>query len=128
MALDLRFARAPQILGPDRQAGERVDAEDDVVRFDDLAVFDRKRVERSGELVLRQEQRRRAAGAVPRRDARGALVEIGRGDRAHQRQARRRARARLAVRDHRVQPLAEDVLEIVQGDGERTAVRGSHLL
>ena len=84
------------------------------MRFENLAVLDRERVERSGELVLRQQQRRRAAGAMPRRDARRARVEIVGGDRAHQRQARRRARARLAVRDHRLKPLAEDVLEILQ--------------
>ena len=59
---------------------------------------------------------------MPRRDARRALVEIGGGDRAHERQARRRVRARLAVRHHRLKPLAEDVLEILQGDGESAAV------
>ena len=37
-------------------------------------------------------------------------------------EARRRARARLAVRDQRLKPFAEDVLEIVKRDGERSAV------
>ncbi len=102
--------------------GERVEAEQDLVRVEDLAVLDRKRVERSGELVPRQQQRRPAPGAMPCRGVRRALVEIVGGDRAHQRQSRRGVRARLAVRDERLKPLAEDVLEIVKRDGERTAV------
>ena len=98
--------------------GERIDAEHQAMRVENLAVLDRKRVERAGEFVLRQQQRRRAAGAMPRRGARRAVVEIVGGDRAHQREARRRVRARLAVRHDRLKPLAEDVLEIVQRDGE----------
>jgi hypothetical protein len=34
----------------------------------------------------------------------------------------------LTIRHHRVKPFAKDVLEIVQRNGERAAVRSSHLL
>jgi hypothetical protein len=39
-----------------------------------------------------------------------------------------RLSVRRAVANKRVKPFAEDVLEVVQRDGERTAVRSSHLL
>ena len=53
VALDLRFARAPQILARDRHALERIRAEDALVRAQDFAVFERKRVERSAEFLVR---------------------------------------------------------------------------
>jgi hypothetical protein len=65
---------------------------------------------------------------MPRRDASRALVEIGGADRLHDRKARSRVCTGRAVRHHRMKPLAEDVLEILQGDGDSTAVRSSHLL
>ena len=43
-------------------------------------------------------------------------------------QARCRSRSRLSVRSDRLKTFAEDVLEIVERNGERSAVRGSHLL
>jgi hypothetical protein len=59
---------------------------------------------------------------------RRATIEVVAGQRLHQRQAACGLRLRIAVRNHGVEPLAEDVLEIVERNGERTAVRGSHLL
>ena len=90
--------------------------------LDDLAVLDRERVERAGEFVLRQQQRRRAAGACH------AATRAAHASRSSAVIVRTSARhgaglvARLAVGDERLKPLAEDVLEIVERDGERTAV------
>ena len=122
MTADARFFLA------NLEAHERIDAVDDLVVLEDLTVLDRKRVERSREFIPGQQQRRRASGLLPRREPRRARVEIVGGDRAHERETRRRARAVAAICHHRVKPFAEDVLEILKGDGERSAVRSSHLL
>src|SRR5262245_25911038 len=58
MALHLRLAGPAEILLRDGDVGQRAGAVEIGVGADDLAVFERKRVERSAELVLRQDERR----------------------------------------------------------------------
>ena len=91
MALDLRFAGAAQIRLRDGDAVERVVAEDALVRADDLAVFQRERIERGAELRLRQDERRRDLVPVPSRGVPRARLEVGDAEAADQRQAGRAA-------------------------------------
>ena len=65
---------------------------------------------------------------MPRRGVRRAAIEIVAGDRLHEREARGMLGAVLAITNHRQEPFAENVLEIVKRDGEGPAVRSSHLL
>ena len=110
VALDLRFALAAQILGADRQArrtGRGRTGRWCVSMISPYSIgnassdpANSSRVSSSG---VAQPARCHAAACAAH------AVEIVGGDRADQRQTRRRARARLAVRDERLKPLAEDV-------------------
>ena len=62
----LDLARAPDVLVANRDAGERIAADDDRVLVEDGRVLEREGVERSPELVGRQDERRLQALAVPR--------------------------------------------------------------
>ena len=116
VTLDLRLARATQIGRRNRDIDERVAAEHDVMRADDLAVLERERVERSAELVHRHDERRRHAAPLPVRRQARACFEIAHRDRVDQRQAgERRVLVALdagAVGDDGSKTAGEDVGEI----------------
>ena len=72
VAARLDLAGPAQVRRLDPQALERVAPGHDHVIGEDRAELERKRVERSAELLRAEQERRREAGVVPRRDAVGA--------------------------------------------------------
>ena len=96
------------------------------MRLDDLAVLDRECIERSRQLVARDEQRRGRAFAPPSRHVGGARGQILGGQRRHDREAGLRSSSSAAIGDKRLEPPAEDPREIAEDRGEHAAMRGFH--
>jgi hypothetical protein len=117
MALDLRFASPAEVGLIDRDAGERVGAEQHHVPALDFGVLERKRVERSLELGLGQEQWRGDVIARPVVRQIGAGLEIGDREVGDQRQTRQQAIARAVevrpIGGNRSQAIAEHAVKTV---------------
>src|SRR4029078_6115731 len=116
VTLALRFAGGPKIVGRDLHSGKRVVAEHTFVRADDLAVFERKRIEGSPELLLGKNQRRGDVRARPLGGVRRAGVQIVGGEAGDEREAREWrlsvAIELCAVRDHRFQSISKDAAPV----------------
>jgi hypothetical protein len=86
------------------------------VRADDLAVLEGKRVERSAELLVRQDERRCQSLAIPSTRQARARLEIRDGQRIDQCEAGQWNVSVLfdpgAVGHHGSKPRCEDVLEV----------------
>ena len=108
-------------------ADERILADQQDVRVDDLAVFDGKGVERAAELVARHDQRRGRSALVPARRDEGEGVEVVHRQRADERQAVRPFGGGASVRDHGLEAGAEDPLQIGNDTVEATAGRRIHI-
>jgi hypothetical protein len=113
VALDLRLARAPEIVVGDRRAVERIRPEDPLVRPQDFAVLERKRVERSPEFLLRENQRDGQALAFPLVGHTRARFEIADAERFNKCKAgERRVAVALNLRtvcDECMKAAAEDM-------------------
>jgi hypothetical protein len=88
VALDLHFARAAQVVAADGQTLEWIRAKHHVVLLHDLAVLNRKGVERPREARSGEQQWRGGPGAVPCVRACGTRVEVFYRQRADQGQCR----------------------------------------
>jgi hypothetical protein len=129
VALDLGLAGAPQIVGGDRHAVERVAAVDVRVGAQHLAVLHRERIDRSLELVLRQQQRRGDAVAVPPAHRASAGIEIDGIHRPHQRHARQRRRVGcVAVGDQGNEAITEYAAEVGEKGPGTLRDSGTHAL
>ena len=113
MALRLQLARPAQVGLRDARAGKWIVSDDGDVVGDDFAVLDGEDVERSLELVPREEQRDGEAGAAPSMDRWRAGGEIGESDLVHERErVKQLIGSGEAVRDQRVEALTEHTLQI----------------
>jgi hypothetical protein len=122
----LHFAGAAEVLASNRQTFERIAAKNDVVIFQNVAVLDGERVERTREVWRGQQERCRGARSLPRGSARGACVEVFERERSDQRQARHRPVLTPSVRHHCFEAIAEDAPQIFE-DGLQCGVSsGGH--
>ena len=113
MALRLQLARPAQVGLRDAGAGKRIVSDDGDVVGHDFAVLDGEDVERSLELVPREEQRDGEAGAAPSMDRWRAGREIGKSDLVYERErVKQLIGSGEAVRDQRVEALTEHTLQI----------------
>ena len=126
MALGGQLAGAAHVVRRDARAAERVRTGDEHVARDDVAVLERKDVERPEELFTLEEQRHRQRAPAPCRGERRARGQVPEREALEEREGmqrtRRRGRCFQTVGDDRLQPLPEDTAQIGRQSVERGAL------
>src|SRR5262245_8710784 len=125
VTLRAQLARAPCIRLRNSCVAERIRSDDDDVMRDDVAVLERKDIERAEELLQLENERNRQRASMPTRHVGYALDEIVEGKPIDERQRVQESRSRRgieSVRDNRSQSRAEDAVKLGGKTGECRAL------
>ena len=114
LSTDLSLAPAAEIGLRHGQRRERIRTRQDHVMRNDVAIFERKHVQRSTELVIRQNQRRREPHPVPAGRQRDAPRQVGERQLFHERQCMNAIYVAFAIGDEGSQVPIENAAQIAR--------------